>query len=55
MRKILLTGGSGFIGKNLKELLRKDFNIFSPTSKQLDLTNSDKVLAYLKKNKRRGI
>ena len=51
MRKILLTGGSGFIGKNLKELLRKDFNIFSPTSKQLDLTNSDKVLAYLKKNK----
>lgn len=51
MKKILITGGSGFIGRNLKELLSKDFKIYAPTSKQLDITNSDKVQTYLKKNK----
>ncbi len=51
MRKILITGGSGFIGHNLKELLSNDFKIYVPTSSQLDLTNSDKVRSYLKKNK----
>ena len=51
MRKILITGGSGFIGHNLKELLKKDFKIFAPSSKQLDLTDANKVLKYLKKNK----
>ena len=51
MKKILITGGSGFIGHNLKELLRNDFKIYAPTSKQLNLTNSEKVLTYFKKNK----
>lgn len=49
--KILITGGNGFIGKNLKEQLSADYEIFAPTSKELNLLDSEKVLSYLKKNK----
>lgn len=39
MKSILLTGSSGFIGKNLSESLKKDnIDVFSPTSKDFDLT-----------------
>jgi GDP-L-fucose synthase len=51
MKKILITGSCGFIGKNLKELFKNEYKIFAPNSKQLDLTDSQKVLNYLKKNK----
>ena len=46
--KILITGGSGFIGRNLIKGLNKDYDVFSPTSKELDLTNSDAVEFYLR-------
>ena len=46
--KILITGGSGFIGRNLIKGLNKDYDVFSPTSKELDLTNSDTVEFYLR-------
>jgi GDP-L-fucose synthase len=49
--KILITGGTGFIGKNLKEQLSADYEIFASTSKELNLLDSEKVLSYLKKNK----
>jgi len=49
--KILLTGGSGFIGKNLLEGLKDEYKIFAPTHKQLDILNSNKVRRYIKKNK----
>ena len=39
MKSILLTGSSGFIGKNLLELLKKDkIDVFTPSSKEFDLT-----------------
>lgn len=46
--KILITGGNGFIGRNLIKALQKDHQIFSPSSSELDLTNSDKVDKYLR-------
>lgn len=49
--KILITGGTGFIGKNLKEQLSAYYEVFAPTSKELDLLNEDKVKNYLVKNK----
>ena len=49
-KKLLIIGSTGFIGRNLKEQLQSNYHIFSPTSKQLDLLNEDKVKKYLEKN-----
>jgi GDP-L-fucose synthase len=43
-KTILLTGGSGFIGKNIKEsFLSEKYNLISPTSKELNVTDQDSV------------
>ena len=47
---ILVTGGSGFVGKNIISKLNK-YNIYYPTSLELDLTDSLKVKEYLNTNK----
>jgi GDP-L-fucose synthase len=49
--KILITGGSGFIGKNLTEQIHSEYSIVSPTSKDLNLLDEEGVLSYLKKNR----
>tara|TARA_R110001632_G_scaffold140615_1_gene256632 strand:+ start:25 stop:843 length:819 start_codon:yes stop_codon:yes gene_type:complete len=46
--KILITGGSGFVGKNLIKSLKEDHEIFFPNSKELDLTNSESVDNYFR-------
>lgn len=46
--KILLTGGSGFIGRNLKEQLGNDYEIDAPSHDKLDLLNLESVGKYLK-------
>ena len=46
--QILITGGSGMVGRELKKLLP---NAITPTSTELDLTNSEKVKYYFKNNK----
>ena len=48
---ILLTGGTGFIGKNLYNGLKKEYKIFIPTHKELELTDEKAVRKYLTKNK----
>jgi UDP-glucose 4-epimerase len=48
--KIFLTGGGGFIGRNIMELLGNTHDFFAPTSQELDLTNADAVFEYIKKN-----
>ena len=45
--KILITGGSGFIGKSLVKALNQEHDVFSPSSKELDITNSYDVEKYL--------
>ncbi|MBF0594332.1 MAG: NAD(P)-dependent oxidoreductase [Candidatus Omnitrophica bacterium] len=49
--KILITGGTGFIGRNLKEQLTGEYQIEAPGSKELDLLDANKVRAYLKQNR----
>lgn len=52
MMKILVTGGSGFIGRNVKEFLeqKKDrYQVFAPLSTELDCLNEELVFQYLKK------
>ena len=50
MKRILLTGGNGFIGRNIKEQLSENYEVFAPTSKELDLLNVQAVGEYLRKN-----
>ncbi len=47
MLKVLVTGASGFIGKNLAELLSDQYEIIAPTRLQLDLVDAAAVRNYL--------
>ncbi|MDD2897397.1 MAG: NAD(P)-dependent oxidoreductase [Desulfuromonadaceae bacterium] len=49
--KLFLTGGSGFIGKNIIEVLGKRYDILAPISRELDLSDEIAVKDYFQKNK----
>lgn len=51
MKKVLITGGSGFIGRNLQEYLKDKFNIFAPTHSELDLIDTHSVSNYISDRK----
>lgn len=38
--KILVTGASGFLGRNLAEFLSANFDLLMPTHKDLDLLDA---------------
>lgn len=46
--KILLTGATGFIGRNLQEAWKEKHQLFSPSRKELNLLDSKSVERYLK-------
>ncbi len=48
--RIFLTGGNGFIGRNIIEQLGSKYEIIAPTHTELDLTDSDAVYNFLEKN-----
>lgn len=49
--KILLTGGSGFVGRNVKEYFQaKGYDICAPSSKELNCIEEENVVEYLHKN-----
>lgn len=48
MKKILLTGGSGFVGKNVISILAKNYQVVAPSRKELDLRNTKAVSTYVK-------
>ena len=50
-KKIFITGGNGFIGKNLVEQLKNNYRIYAPTRLQLDLLDDLSVKSFLKKHK----
>ena len=45
--RLLITGGSGFIGRNLAEQLRKSHDVWAPSRSELDLLDAPGVRAYL--------
>lgn len=50
MKTILLTGGSGFIGRNILEsFLAEKYNILYPSSSELDLSDENSVDDYFRK------
>lgn len=48
--KILLTGSSGFIGKNIIEQRKNIYHIIAPSHKELDLSNTGEVDRFFKNN-----
>ena len=50
--KLLITGSTGFIGKNLKEYfsLYNKYTVLAPNETELDLTNADDVKFFLDKH-----
>jgi GDP-L-fucose synthase len=47
MKKILLTGGTGFMGQNILPLLRVSFRVTSPARTEMDLLDAVTVRKYL--------
>ncbi|MGA7559615.1 MAG: NAD(P)-dependent oxidoreductase [Terriglobales bacterium] len=45
--RILITGGSGFIGRNLASQLASSYEVVAPASSELDLLNASAVGEYL--------
>jgi len=50
MKKILITGGNGFVAKNLFEQLQNTYSILAPDRQTLDLTDTEKVFDFIKNN-----
>ncbi len=50
MKKILFTGGTGFLGRNLVPELKEKYNIYAPTRKELNLKDLDLVDDYIRRN-----
>lgn len=48
--KVLITGGSGFIGRNLKEQLADEFEILAPTHAELELLDQEAVDSFFDNN-----
>jgi UDP-glucose 4-epimerase len=49
--RLLITGGSGFIGRNLAEQLASTYEVLAPSSAELDLLNEQAVRDYLDAHK----
>lgn len=49
--KILITGGNGFIARNLVEQLGSNYEMVSMNSKELNLLDTKKVFDFIKENK----
>lgn len=51
MKRVLLTGGNGFIGQNIRKKLGGKYTILAPSSEELDLLDPQAVTKYLEQNK----
>lgn len=47
---VLITGGSGFIGRNLAEALSETYKILSPSRQELDLLDEQAIRRYFSQN-----
>ena len=47
MMRLLITGGAGFIGRNLAEQLASSYQVLAPSSAELDLLSEQAVREYL--------
>lgn len=50
MKKVLFTGGTGFVGKNVIPILEKDFQLLAPSRRELNLLDFREVESYIRDN-----
>lgn len=50
MKKILVTGASGFVGSRIIARWRNEYNILAPSHTELDITDYDSVSSYFMQN-----
>lgn len=51
MKRILITGGTGFIGHNLKESLSERYAVFAPSHKELDVLDYPAIEKFISENR----
>src|SRR3989344_7718025 len=51
MKRIMITGAGGFIGRNLKEYLQDRYPVLGPPHNKLDLLQENSVRKYIVQNK----
>lgn len=49
-KNIFITGGLGFIGRNMQEYFQAKYTIFAPSHRDLDLLDTKKVEHFIRKN-----
>lgn len=50
MKRLLFTGGTGFIGRNVIPILNDNFEVYAPSRSELNLRKSSDVQRYLSKH-----
>lgn len=48
MKKMLITGGSGFLGRRIAEYYKNDYQTLSPTHRALDITAPDEIADFFR-------
>ena len=51
MKKILVTGASGFVGSRLVERWKEEYTILAPRHGEMDITDADAVEEFFTRNR----
>jgi nucleoside-diphosphate-sugar epimerase len=47
--KVLLTGGTGFVGRNILPILKEKYDVYAPSRNELNILDAEQVEEYVKK------
>lgn len=49
MKKMLVTGASGFLGRRIVDFYTGTYEVFAPTHGEMDITEADGTVAFFRK------